>query len=50
MLKAASLRVGVEFGEGLGHAVEAHGVELIEGWMMQQGRLSFSGNIQIRGC
>src|SRR5271157_425975 len=36
MAEPAGLLVGGEFGEGLGHAMQAKGVELIEGGMFEQ--------------
>jgi hypothetical protein len=36
MAEAAGFPVGGEFGEGLGHAMQAKGAELIEGGMFEQ--------------
>src|SRR5271163_2810973 len=36
MAEAAGFPVGGEFGEGLGHAMQAKGAELIEGGMLEQ--------------
>jgi hypothetical protein len=36
MAEAAGFPVGDEFGEGLGHAMQAKGAELIEGGMLEQ--------------
>ncbi len=38
--EAASLAGGFDVGEGLGHAVEAEGVEAVEGRMSEQGMVS----------
>jgi len=38
--EAASLTGGFNVGEGLGHAVEAEGVEAVEGRMGEQGTVS----------
>ncbi|MGY3347021.1 hypothetical protein ACVI1I_006391 [Bradyrhizobium sp. USDA 4459] len=38
--EAASLTGGFDVGEGLGHAVEAEGVEAVEGRMGEQGTVS----------
>ena len=40
MAEAVGFTVGGDFGEGLGHAMQAKGVELIEGGMFEQDRLS----------
>ncbi|WP_271529907.1 MULTISPECIES: hypothetical protein [Bradyrhizobium] len=40
MTEAASLTGGFNVGEGLGYAVEAEGVEAVEGRMGEQGTVS----------
>ena len=40
MAEAVGFTAGGDFGEGLGHAMQAKGVELIEGGMFEQVRLS----------
>ena len=40
MAEAVGFAAGVDFGEGLGHAMQAKGVKLIEGRMFEQDRLS----------
>jgi hypothetical protein len=40
MTKVIGLALCIDFGEGLGHALKAERVELIERWMIEQNRLS----------
>ena len=40
MAEACGLAAGFDVDEGLGHAVKAERVELIEGWMREQGVIS----------
>jgi hypothetical protein len=40
MAEAVGFTAGRDLGEGLGHAMQAKGVKLVEGWMFEQVRLS----------
>ena len=40
MAEAVGFTAGRDLGEGLGHAMQAKGVKLVEGWMFKQVRLS----------
>ena len=40
MAEPVGFTSGGDFGEGLGHALQAKGVKLVEGWMLEQVRLS----------
>ena len=40
MAEAVSFTAGRDLGEGLGHAMQAKGMKLVEGWMFEQVRLS----------
>jgi hypothetical protein len=40
MAEAAGFTAGGDFGEGLGHAMQAKGVKLVQGWMFEQDRFS----------
>jgi hypothetical protein len=40
MAEVIGFALCVDFGEGLGHALEAESVKLIERWMIEQNRLS----------
>ncbi len=40
MAEAVGFTGGVDLGEGLGHAMQAKSVELVEGRMFEQDRLS----------
>ena len=40
MAEAIRLAGGIDFGEGLGHAVKAQGMELVESWMFEQDHFS----------
>ena len=40
MAETVGLTAGRDFDEGLGHAMKAKSVELIEGWMFEQVYLS----------
>jgi hypothetical protein len=40
MAEPAGLTGGRDFDEGLGHAMQAEGVELVERWMFEQKLLS----------
>ena len=40
MAEVLRLALCIDFGEGLGHALKAEGVKLIERWMIEQNRLS----------
>jgi hypothetical protein len=40
MAEAVGFAARRDLGEGLGHAMQAKGVKLVEGWMFEQVRLS----------
>jgi hypothetical protein len=40
MTEFVGFALGLDFDEGLGHALKAKGVKLIEGWMTEQVLLS----------
>ena len=40
MAEAVGFTAGRDLGERLGHAMQAEGVELVEGWMLEQVRIS----------
>ena len=40
MAETVRIAACIEFGEGLGHAMKAKGVKLIEGWMIEHDGLS----------
>ena len=40
MAEAAGFTAGRDLGEGLGHAMQAKSVKLVEGWMFEQVGLS----------
>jgi hypothetical protein len=40
MAEPVGFTVGGDFGEGLGHAMQAKAVKLVEGWMFEQVGLS----------